>query len=567
LPIFPDNYETQDVLAPGGRGEEFIQTLPGDRSGEPRINRTNNQMNVSEHDVPNIKYNVDDRLPALFKYGFSYGYNHIVAPKGRIAAVDPYMDLIDFDSKKQYNTITMANGGVPVRIRAVTDVYKDPKTSTSSVFSADCKGGAALVKHSNKEWIPMGGLDKAYAQDCYRPFVDNTATVTAGSSATFIPAVNMLKKTYSGLTTDYEIDLNKDGLATGRIKDSTTAKVTMNVRPGNIPIGIFERNEHTRGTDAFNGMMAGPIRTDAMIEMPWFAYKDKAESNYWGSAYGTLVPGDLLKSDENGRFVKSPLSSQEALQSMSVAELESERQQVIGSIYAVNTNLVPAGAAKWAVWALEDRLNYSGFNPSEYRQTNRNGEDAIDHSPHASTGEYPGYPYEKAYSDSDLNMLASSKADTFNPRMNQEYQYSELGIPGLTDGYNAVVRSMPEETAATINYRGTADEYQKIFCRLLNVNVEPSSVQMKIGDGAFAPVSEGAVYSVNADAKEFIIDYFDAVQGIVVIKINDKEKADTLLKTKSVDVTFKYSKRGLAGVPTWMDWDGCIGSVKILLNK
>ena len=34
-----------------------------------------------------------------------------------------------------------------------------------------------------------------------------------------------------------------------------------------------------------------------------------------------------------------------------------------------------------------------------------------------------------------------------------------------------------------------------------------------------------------------------------------------------VAISFKYNKRGMAGVPTFMDWDGCIGSVKILLQK
>ena len=48
------------------------------------------------------------------------------------------------------------------------------------------------------------------------------------------------------------------------------AGLKQDVRPGNIPIGVLERNEYTRDEDAYNGMMPGPILTDAMIEMPWF---------------------------------------------------------------------------------------------------------------------------------------------------------------------------------------------------------------------------------------------------------------------------------------------------------
>lgn len=571
----PDVFQTQDKLTPGARGNKFIEKIPGYRSEEERVTRTNTTLNVSAHDVPNIKYNVDDRLPVLFRYGWGVGFNQIIAPKGRIAAIDPYMDLIDFEAKLPYNTVTMANGGVPVKIRTTNDKYgRDGKgvAGTADIISATVKTNDVLP-NTNIEWVPLAGFAKTYAADCYRPFVDNTVEVDEGNKATFVSSASQLA-TGDG-TNQYEIDVDvTSGLSTGRVRNKTTKEVVTNVRPGNKPMGIFQRNEYTRGVDAFNGMMAGPILTDSMVELPWFAYKDKAEQNYWGSAYGTLLPGDLVKSDENGRFVKSPLSSETALSTMDVAELEAERQQVIGEIYAVNQNLVPEGAARWATWALEDRLNYEGFNPSEWPSTNRKNEDAVDHvSPtHQSTGEYPGYPYEKAYSDHDLNMLASSKADTFNPRMNQEYQYSELGIPGLTDGYNAVVNHMPEETAGYINYRGdnATVEYTPIYLRLLCTDVEAETVQISINNNAYTQITEGALVDINASDQAVRIRFFDAIQGIVVLEIADASKADTALKAlgdKRASVKFKYDKRGLAGVPTWMDWDGCIGSVKILLNK
>ena len=47
----------------------------------------------------------------------------------------------------------------------------------------------------------------------------------------------------------------------------------------------------------------------------------------------------------------------------------------------------------------------------------------------------------------------------------------------------------------------------------------------------------------------------------------DGEKADTALAAGPVTVYAKYKKRGLSGVPTFMDWDGVVGSVKILLTK
>ena len=69
MAIYPGKYTTQDTLQPGARGKTFIETLPGYRTEEARVDRTNTHLNVSGHDVPNIKWAMDDRLPVLFRYG------------------------------------------------------------------------------------------------------------------------------------------------------------------------------------------------------------------------------------------------------------------------------------------------------------------------------------------------------------------------------------------------------------------------------------------------------------------------------------------------------------------
>lgn len=572
MALFPKDFSTQDKLSPGARGEQFVVNLPGYRTDEARINRTQNNLNTSEHDVPNVKYDFDDRLPVLFRYGFAYGYNQLCVPKGRIAAIDGQMDLIDWESKKQFNTATLANGGAPVRLRADADKY--PAAADSKLISTE--GSAGTLANVKKEWVPLTGIAKAYSATCYRPFVDNSANVAEGAKAAYVSAAKQLDD--AGYKLDVAADANDTALHTGRVAKKADGTVDNTVRDGNIPVGMFQRNEYSRDLDAYNGMAVGPILTDAMVELPWFAYKDKAEQNFWGSIYGPMLPGDLLKSDENGRFVKSPLSDDAALATMDLQEYEKERQQVIGQVYSVNVNMVPEGAAKWATWALDDRLNYEGFNPAEYRQTNRRGEDAIERSPHNSTGEYPGYPYEKAYNDHDLHMLASNRADNFDDRMNAEYQYSELGIPGLTDGYNAVVRNFPAEKAGTFHMRDPKVAYTDVGCRLTEVNVEAESLRIAIvptgtvpADADFAAAVEGQTYAVKGGADQvFKITYLSALQGIIVLAAADAAKLDTALDAiegKAVDIYFSYSKRGEAGVPTFMDWDGCVGSVKFLLTK
>ena len=545
MALAPRDYTSNEHLQPGARGQIFNPNLPGYRDGADRINRSNNFMNTSQHDVPNIKYLFDYRLPVLFKYGFAQGFNQIVIPKGRIVATDPNMDLVDFESQKQFNTVTLANGGAPVRLREAGDLYPSfGGNPDKAIVSAAAQGKQLL--NAYKEWTPLAGVDGTYSDTCYRPF----AKVAGDASVEFKAPADQLAEA------GFEIDA-----ATGKVaKDGVAVN---NVRVGNHPIGMLERNEYTRDDDAFNGIMPGPFLTDAMVEMPWFAYKDKAEENFWGSAYGAFFPGALVKSDENGRFVLSPLSFPKIVATMSLAEYELERQQVIGQIYSVNHELVPEGAAKWATWALEDRLKSDEFNPALYAKNNRRGEDAVNTSPFNSEGKPYGYPYDKNYLNNDLHMLASTaRLDTFDPRMNPEYQYSDLGIPGLTDGYNAVKTQKPDFKAGTIHYAGGKD-YIDMFFKNLDVNVE--DLQISINGEAKANCVEGAKLCDGA----FVVKYANAEQGYIVIAVADKDKADELLKDKveGVDVVLSYAKRGMAGVPTFMDWDGCIGSVKILLTK
>jgi hypothetical protein len=546
MALLPGNYSTQESLQPGARGEMFDGSgFPGYRDEtEGRINRTANRMNVSAHDTPNVKFEFDYRLPVLFRYGWAVGFNQIVIPKGRIVAADPHMDLVDFESRKQFNTLTLANGGVPVRLRKATDVYPTFTGALTDIVKPSSQGQP--MQNVGKEWTPL--VDDAYEKDAYRPFAGGTKT-----------SAEMLSE--AGYTVNAE---------TGRIqKDGVDAN---DVRPGNLPLGMLERNEYTRDDDAFNGIMPGPILTDAIVEYPWFAYKDKAEENPWGSAYGALFIGAQVKSDENGRITISPLSFPEKVKEMSVFEYEMERQQVVGQVYGVNHEIVPEGAPKWAMWALEDRLNYEGFNPALYAKNNRRGEDAVSSTAYFSTGKYPGYPYDKNYLNHDLHMLASTgRGDNYDPRMNFEYRYSDMGIPGLTDGYNAVKKEISDQKVGMIHHAGDK-EYVEMFFRTIDLGqfIEVGSLQIKVGAGSsYAPLVKDAKIACNGTAGIFNVKYVSELQGIFVLEVVDKATADTALEAAggSVEVFVKYERRGESGVPTFMDWDGICGSVKILFQK
>ena len=551
MALYPNEYNTQESLQPGARGNVFQNDFPGHREEGDRVNRTQIRLNISAHDVPNVKYEFDYRLPILFRYGWAVGFNQLTIPKGRIVACDPHMDIVDFESKKLFNTMTLANGGIPVRLRETTDVYPTFGGDATDIVKPTSQG--QKLQNAGKEWTPL--IADAYEKDVFRPFKS--------------------KKSATEQLTEAGYEVNSE---TGRIQKDGAEVV--NVRPGNIPLGMLERNEYTRDEDAFNGIMPGPVLTDPIVELPWFAYKDKAEENFWGSAYGSLFIGAQVKPDENGRVTISPLSFPEKVKEMDVFEYEMERQQVIGQVYGVNHEIVPEGAARWAMWALEDRLNYEGFNPALYSKNNRRGEDAVNSTAYFSTGRYPGYPYDKNYLNHDLHMMVSTgRGDNYDPRMNFEYRYSDMGIPGLTDGYNAVEKDVTDQKVGVIHYAGknadnTEKDYVPMYFRTIDLGqfISPGTLQISIDKASYTNLVKGAKIAVGSTADVLEVKYVSELQGIFVLEVIDKAKAATALvndkgEDKAVEVKVQYKRRGEAGVPTFMDWDGICGSVFILFQK
>lgn len=551
---YPKSFTNKQTLQPGARGEKFTSDLPGYRNQGDRINRTYTHTNMSDHDVLNNKYILDERLQPLFRYGYAVGYNQIVIPKNRIVAVDPHVSRTDFETRVDHNVLTLANGGVPVRLRKDSDKYFGKGGSTELV-STEAQGQE--VAGIGKEWVPVAGMDKAYNTKCYRPFIDNTSTADVGTN------IFAVSKPGTQLTTaGYSIDVN-----TGLVIDGDDNFV--DVIPGNVPVGVMERNEYTRDDDAFNGIMPGAIRTDTHFELAWFAYKDKAEGCFWGSVYGDVYPGALLKSDENGRLTISPLSYESEIETMSLLEYELERQQVVGQVTSAQASLIPEGAARWATWTLEERMNFEGFNPTVWRETNRRGEDSTNNSPYRSDGKYPGFGLDNNISEHDLHMLAST-ARGYSMRMDPKWQYENLGIPGLTDGYNAVTRDYENKLLGVIRKASAGVEYADVFLKLPETNVEKGTISLTIGTKNFPTVAEGQLLNLtdaNTPSKESLkVKYLNEEQGIIVLEIINRENLEETLLTE-LEVKASFKKRGLAGVPTFLDWDGAVGIVKVLLTK
>ena len=486
MALYPYTFKSKDVLQPGARGGMFINNgIPGYRTEEERINRTNNHLEMNDHDVLNIKFGVDPRLPVLFRYGWAYGFNQIIIPKGRIVAADPHLMVLDTDTQHFHNALTMANGGVDVELDG--KVWKET--------------AEAPVVNEQTGNFEVAGSDKVF-------------------------------------------------------------------RPANKPLGIMERNEYTRDSDAFNGMMPGPIRTDALVELPWFLLQEKAEENPWGSCYGALKPGMLVKADCNGRVCVSPLSDPAQVAAMDMATYEKERQQVLGEVYSTDQSLLPEGAARYAQWALEDRLNFNDINPHTWPNSNRRGEDVVDNVPtmYQSDFGYPGYPYDKNYMSHDLHMLASTREGMYDPRFDERHRL-DRGIPGLTDGGNVIRKAYGSSNgAADVELAGQPQlvishvrsienvaEAVEVMLRLPDVNLMAAKVALN--DMAPVDIVQGAQIG------NFEIQYADLHKGLFSVK----QVAGAEVEEFAVKVM--YLKAGEAGVPTNLDWDGCVGVARILLQK
>ena len=486
MALYPYTFKSKDVLQPGARGGMFINNgIPGYRTEEERINRTNNHLEMNDHDVLNIKFGVDPRLPVLFRYGWAYGFNQIIIPKGRIVAADPHLMVLDTDTQHFHNALTMANGGVDVELDG--KVWKET--------------AEAPVVNEQTGNFEVAGSDKVF-------------------------------------------------------------------RPANKPLGIMERNEYTRDSDAFNGMMPGPIRTDALVELPWFLLQEKAEENPWGSCYGALKPGMLVKADCNGRVCVSPLSDPAQVAAMDMATYEKERQQVLGEVYSTDQSLLPEGAARYAQWALEDRLNFNDINPHTWPNSNRRGEDVVNNVPtmYQSDFGYPGYPYDKNYMSNDLHMLASTREGMYDPRFDERHRL-DRGIPGLTDGGNVIRKAYGSSNgAADVELAGQPQlvishvrsienvaEAVEVMLRLPDVNLMAAKVALN--DMAPVDIVQGAQIG------NFEIQYADLHKGLFSVK----QVAGAEVEEFAVKVM--YLKAGEAGVPTNLDWDGCVGVARILLQK
>lgn len=297
-------------------------------------------------------------------------------------------------------------------------------------------------------------------------------------------------------------------------------------RAANRPIGVAYANLYEEFVDGFNRMQP-TVENEIYIELPYIPNKADAEEIEWGSFYDVdpakgVKAGDFVMSDENGRLIKADFEKYETILKDSnasadekfaaVAEISRLQQQVIGQVWAVETNLPPQGWLQWVGW------NDAQISEDEFYQMSGMGPEDIG----AQDG-FPGYPYEKTYRN-------------WNPKTSRYYPQ---GIPGLTNGSNIEVPYTNEVIGEIQPGQSGRHDF-----RILRTPIVEGSVEVRVGGQVIQP------------------DNIDYTSGLVTLTFDNTQGA------APVDVTVSYKATGqIPGVPTGWDWKGSVGAVRILLQK
>ena len=129
-------------------------------------------------------------------------------------------------------------------------------------------------------------------------------------------------------------------------------------------------------------------------------------------------------------------------------------------------------------------------------------------------------------------------------------------IDSNLDRHNCIEEAIRNGACAIVVSRDIHDPRVAVI-KVPDTNVEAVKVTIA-GDSLV--ITKDSVESVFG---KFTVVYKDLHKGLLGIKqTTAAEKADP-----KCPVLVSYVKRGEAGVPTNLDWDGCKGTVRILMNK
>lgn len=296
------------------------------------------------------------------------------------------------------------------------------------------------------------------------------------------------------------------------------------VQAANVAIGLAAGNIYEEMFDGWNRMQP-TIENEKYVELPYLPKKEDADKLEWGVVYDAditrpLKPGDQLVSDDNGRLIVADFDKirEDIENAADLAELKALlkeesrlRDQVIGQVWALETEMPMEGFLGWVGWTDEQTMEDDWKMRTSAPGTDRGATD------------FPGYPYEKTYANFDM------KTNKYYPQ----------GIPGLTNGSNIETQFTDE----LVGYVNPGQEGRHDF-RIAQTPIVQGSYEFKYGADVIEPL------------------HVDLVSGYVAF---DAPKNDGT-EPKAITATFKATGQ-IPGVPTNADFKGSAGLVRILLSK
>lgn len=504
--------------------------------------RTNTNLSKDRGRAPSFEKVADPRLPGLFSFEYGGQYGEVAIPKGRIVAVSSDKQFKDLNSGKFYPGITLANGGEDVQEKAAEHYQKTFKAE-------DVDEEGYYVRAANK---PVGVSTLNIYQDHRNSF--------KGNRPGFITRNTVEVPLFKDQETAEQMEW---GSAYGSLEAGDKVMSDPNGRFVGWKEGKLRREEHTVDTD--NGYTIDDTANTLTfnLDVALFPAEDPSDEV---TIY--VEEADEMKEVENAIMITSEHTGEIEVQDIDGSgdnteitngdvvfakyrSILSNAEQMIGQVLAVQQNLIPAG---WTKWVQPDEGVFTDFG-DRYTEPTGLTPELVDGAP------------------------------VFDPSFGRHEKYRPTSIPGILDGMNYI----KEYKKGADEDKDGEDDPQFIGRATATTEWEDGDLLRLRLPSHLLPVEEiKGLVVVNQDgdevthiAEETIADYIlrqDVSKKYNVSGLLEFEATGDLLE--ALDTTSEEVEEGgqlfmrleftarhqMPGMPTHMDWDGCVGSVDILLQ-
>jgi len=497
--------------------------------------RTNTNLSKDQGRAPSFEKVVDPRLPGLFSFEYGGQFGEVAIPKGRIVAVAADKQFKDFNTGKYYPAITLANGGI------------DVKEDQAEHWGEEDE----YVREANK---PVGVSTLNTYQDHQNSFKGNRPGFTTRNTIE-VPLFN--KKS--------DAEKMEWGSAYGTLKAGDKVMSDENGRFVKWKEGKLRKEKH-EDIDVTDN------EAEIQLDVACYPAEDHEDEV---TIYYEDGDGNIVEEDEASLTV-TPQTGEVTITNVDELEFEdgddihvmyrsilSNAEQMVGQVLTVHQNMIPAGWMKWV-------------QPEE--------------------GEFMDFA-DRYTEPTGLTPHLVDDAPVYDPTYGRHEKYRPTSIPGILDGMNYTKLYADPENNTEVDddefnedvdegpqHAGRAtvsedwEEGDKLRVRMVESNLPVEKLrglQLVTDDGDIIEHLEGESEVEEAISRKDIDEKYN-VSGLIEFELgaasgdeilntmdgtNDPEVGDQVHFMLEFEATHQ-----MPGMPTHMDWNGCVGSVDILLQ-